>query len=207
MDELVNWALLSCGLGTVDLEAASDTERYDGDALLFSRGHTKDYKSGAKWLTSKLNQIEASDGIKLAADRLNLDRKLFSSHSWKIGGISELATQGHNNDVVRRLGDHAVNSVTSFLYQHDMGHDVRPLLYASTALGLTVAGISRICPILLVPYDHIVAGDKVLSLASIDDDVNFLDLSAIDQAKSLFSDSDSDADIDGCEEGNGSEFN
>jgi hypothetical protein len=150
---MVAWILFDSGTGVVESPSAEPSLIYDGDCLLFSRAHWKSYKIGPRWMVAKLTRKQVSEGIKLAAIRLGLNPLNFSSHCFKMGGITDLSVQGHDLEVIRRLGDHAVGSTSTFIYQHPSGREVRPLLLASSGNGLTVKDINTVCAIQEVPLN------------------------------------------------------
>ena len=147
LEDLAMWILFDSGLGCSSRGESLHTT-FDADALVFTRCHCKVYKTkGPTWLFARLLRSEVSDGAKLAAVQLGLDPVYFSSHCFKIAAITDMATEGESIEVVRRLGDHATGSASTFLYQHPSGREVRPLLLASADRGLTVRDVRTICPI------------------------------------------------------------
>ena len=192
--ELILWILKNSGLGNSKDPFASEELKYNGSDPLFSRRHTK-FKTH---YFSKLHRREVNTATKFAASALNLNKSHFSTHSWKKGSISNMLVNGERDNVLRKLGDHAVNSSSTFLYQHDLGVDKRPLLFASKGSGFTIKEISKISPIEKISYDkldsdfiihpfveieapHILFEDNVLENNYVSDN-------------NYFSDSDSDSD-------------
>ena len=151
LKELTHWILKDSGLGCSKDPSAPEELKYNGSDPLFSRRHTK----GKKHYFSKLHRKEVNTATKFAASALNLNKSHFSSHSWKKGAISNLLVNGERDNVLRKLGDHAINSASTFLYQHDLGVDNRPLLFASKGSGFTINEISKIAPIEKISYDSL----------------------------------------------------
>ena len=127
-----------------DLDSPNVELRFVPDELVFSRRHTK----GKNKYSAKLNRNEVATATKFGAKKLGLNEKCFATHSWRIGSISELIAQGEGDETVRRLGDHAANSSSTFLYQRESGREVRPLMLASNGKGLTVRDSQLRCSVL-----------------------------------------------------------
>jgi hypothetical protein len=183
---LVIWCLFESGLGC-DEECEEDNyDRYLPDNLLFSRRHSK----GKIIYNANLQRKELSTATKIGAVRCGLDPKYFTSHSWKIASISEMVAQGEEADVVRRLGDHAVNSVSTFLYQRESGREKRPLIVATSGKGLSVRDISSSCPTSEVPLESLSKGWKPSPVVEFEG----FDEKEYDDENSSSSDSGSDND-------------
>ena len=71
---------------------------------------------------------------------------------------------------MRRLGDHAVGSASTFIYQRDSGRENRPLVLASSGKGLTVADINNCCPLEETVFDSLTAEWKGSPLVHIEND-------------------------------------
>ena len=130
---------------------------------MFSRRHVK----GQSIYNAKLSRSEVALATKVAATSLGLNPAHFSTYSWKKGSISNLLVNGEKDEVLRRLGDHAVDSSSTFLYQHASGRESRPLLFASIGEGLTVRDISLVCPIVELSYDNLLTNSSALPLADL----------------------------------------
>ena len=126
-------------------------------------------------VTVKLTRKQVSIALKDAAVKLGLKPKFFSSHCLKIGALSEMSVQGEGMDVIRRLGDHSKNSSSTFLYQHSLGRETRPLLLASSDKGITVKDINLICPITHVPYVELAESSEINgSLVKLEDNPDYV---------------------------------
>ena len=165
LEELASWILFDCNLGTNPTIENDHDLLYDGDALLFSRS----YHNGRNFYYADLTRSNVADAIKLAATRLNLNKKAYSTHSWKKGGITNLVLNGQSDEVVRRFGDHAPDSASTFLYQHASGREARPLLYASRDEGLSVRDINLACPLTEISYESLSPKSVIVPLADIED--------------------------------------
>ena len=192
LEDLATWILFDSGLGCSSRGEFPQTG-FDADALVFSRCHCKIYKSkGPTWLIARLLRSEVSNGAKLAAVRLGLDPVYFSSHCFKIAAITDMATEGESVEVVRRLGDHAAGSASTFLYQHPSGREVRPLLLASAERGLTVRDVRTICPI----REHLISQgsspESLVSLAEVEDNPSYVPVvvNSITELDNLISEDD-----------------
>jgi hypothetical protein len=169
LEDLAMWILFDSGLGCSSREGNLQ-DSYKADALVFSRSHCKVYKTkGPTWLNARLLRSEVSGGAKLAAAKLGLDPLYFSSHCFKIAAITDMATEGESVEVIRRLGDHATGSASTFLYQHPSGREMRPLLLASTERGLSVRDVRTICPIREHQISQDSSPEALVSLAEIED--------------------------------------
>jgi len=157
---LVIWCLYESGLGCDGECEENNYDYFQPDNLLFSRRHSK----GKIIYNANLQRRELNTATKEGAIRSGLNPKFFSSHSWKIASISEMIAQGESADVVRRLGDHAVNSVSTFLYQRESGRENRPLIVATSGKGLSVRDIANSCPLTEVPIESIKLGWKPSSI-------------------------------------------
>jgi hypothetical protein len=169
-----------------------EPKAYDPDSLIFSRAYFHSYHKGLKWTPAKLTRKQISDALKFAADRLGLDSKRFASHCLKIGAVSEMTAGGEDLEVIRRLGDHSENSASTFIYQHTVGRESRPLLIASSDKGLSVHDIALICPIKEVSYDELANQplEAYTELVEVDDDPLFdplSDFTEIEEALAGFS--------------------
>jgi hypothetical protein len=165
LEELVSWILFDSNLGTDPTMANDHDLIYNGDTLLFSRS----YHNGKNFYDAELQRSNVATAIKLAATRLGLNPKAYSTHSYKKGGITSLVLNGQSDEVVRRFGDHATNSSSTFLYQHASGREARPLLYASREEGLSVRDINLACPLIEISYDSLSPNSFFIPLADIED--------------------------------------
>jgi len=115
LDDLAFWTLCECGIGVLDTGDASVALSYQGERSLFARAHVGRTKAKVLY-TANLTAKDVSLATKETAKILKLNPDHFSSHSWKVGSTTDLALQGEGADVVRRLGDHAANSASTFTY-------------------------------------------------------------------------------------------
>jgi len=179
LEDMASWILWDSGLSCDDSGSAVEPGGYDPDALIFARAYLHSYHKGLKWISAKLTRKQISEALKFAAERLGLDSKRFASHCLKIGAVSEMTAGGEDVDVIRRLGDHSENSASTFIYQHTVGRESRPLLIASSDKGLSVRDIALICPIREVSYEELAIQQigEYTELAEIEDDPLFDPLS------------------------------
>ena len=169
LEDLSLWLLFDSGL-SCSLISVTTQPSFNGDDLVFSRSHCKTYKrKGPTWLIARLLRSDVSQGAKMAAVTLNLDPVYFSSHCYKIAAITDMSSEGESAEVVRRLGDHAAGSASTFLYQHSSGREMRPLLLASAERGLSVRDIRTICPIREHLISAVASPELLASLAEIED--------------------------------------
>ena len=169
--DMSSWALWTSGLGVeTDSEGEKET-KFEPEELFFARRHTK----GKTKYYAKLNRNEVVQATKEAAKRLGLNPKHFSSHSWKIASITDLVAQGEADATVRRLGDHAVGSASTFIYQRDSGRESRPLVLASSGKGLTVADTHNCCPLEETRFDDLKAKWRGTPMVHIENDVTSME--------------------------------
>ena len=176
LSEMVSWIFWESGLGCDSSPEAPPSSQYDPDKFIFSRAQSS-VKVGLEVLvTAKLTRKQVSTALKDAAVELGLEPKFFSSHCLKIGALSEMSVQGEGMDVIRRLGDHSENSSSTFLYQHSLGRETRPLLLASSEKGITVKDINLICPITHVPYVELAESSEINgSLVELEDNQDYVE--------------------------------
>jgi hypothetical protein len=169
LGEMVLWCLLDSGLGCFKDPPVSLREKeFLPDELFFARRHSKGI--GRRQYFGQLYRNDVVEATKEGAKRLGLDPRCFSSHSWKIASITDMVKQGESDATVRRLGDHAVNSASTFLYQREGFLENRPLVLASSGKGLTVADINIICPLNETPFESIKSDWLGNSIVSFEDE-------------------------------------
>jgi hypothetical protein len=168
LNDLSDYILKDSGLCNED-SAMPSSFRFNGNDLLFSRGHWK----GERYYQAKLLRQDAAEGVEWAAAQLGIDPKQVSTRSWRKGAITSLVVHGQSDEVVRRFGDNVVGSASTFLYQHETGQEVRPLLFASREGGLSVGDIQRVSRISAVEFSQIEAGQSFLPLVDIQEDDRF----------------------------------
>ena len=187
LDSLVSFILKESGLCCEVPSPRPDTNFvYSGDDLLFSRGHWR----GARYIQAKLLRVHAAEGVKFAAAMVGIDPKQVSTRSWRKGSITTLVSHGQSDEVVRRFGDHAMGSASTFLYQHETGQEARPLLFATKEGGLSVIDIQRVSRISCINFQEIEEGQSFVPLVSIENNINFTE--NLDGSV----DDDSDSDLD-----------
>jgi hypothetical protein len=193
LDLMILWSLFDCGLGLETSTGISNsTTVYNPEEMFFARRHTKGKKKIQYY--GKLHRIDIVTATKESAKRLGLDPKCFSSHSWKIASITDLVKQGESDATVRRLGDHSVNSVSTFLYQRNDFLENRPLVLASSGKGLTVADIRTICPLVETKFDSITSEWQGQSIVSIENEESSPNCDS--DGSDISDDEDSDDDLD-----------
>ena len=166
-------------------------DAFQGDKGLFSRGHYGDSKARL-FYTADLSEKNISIATKCGAKLLGLDEKCYSTHSWKIGSVTDLSLQGEGQEVVRRLGDHSANSACTFIYQHPSGREARPLMLASSGKGLTVQDINLVCPIKQISNEDVLKGTFISPLA----EVEVSNGDSEDFCNEFFSESDEEEETD-----------